>query len=234
MHAIRKKAGGLCRRRMDIGVFGYLEMCTQASSLCIVFELTSFIRIAVPRVIMPEETRQELKDIVDKAEISLILDTYDDIFSDFDPRPYDQRTLSEDFISEAKKAARDKTKGIELRFMIPQGLRSERSEALIKLRLKDYFRKSYRRAGIELSRQGRQAMMLVGVGAVIGFVDAFLLSLNGSSTVLRDAVEIILTPASWYTIWTGFDRLLMRPKDMVADREFFRKMAGAQITFTPY
>ena len=33
--------------------------------------------------------------------VSLWLDTYEDIFSDFDPRPYGQRALSEDFVAEA-------------------------------------------------------------------------------------------------------------------------------------
>jgi hypothetical protein len=44
-------------------------------------------------------------------EIKLMLDTYDDIFSDFDPRPFSQRTLSEDFLEEARKASREKEMG---------------------------------------------------------------------------------------------------------------------------
>lgn len=183
---------------------------------------------------MATESEQESKDIIDKAEISLILDTYDDIFSDFDPRPYDQRTLSEDFLSEAKKAARDKKTGIELRFMIPQALRNEKSEALIKLRLREYFRRQHRRMKTELSSRNKQAAILIGVGAAIGFADAFLLSLNGLAAVLRDAIEIILTPASWYTVWTGFDDVLVKPKELVNDMDFYRKMTGAHITFTPY
>lgn len=57
---------------------------------------------------MVEEGNTGIKEIIDKAEISLVLDTYDDIFSDFDPRPYGERALSSDFLDEAKKAARDK------------------------------------------------------------------------------------------------------------------------------
>jgi hypothetical protein len=172
--------------------------------------------------------------MVDKAEVSLILDTYDDIFSDFDPRPYNQRILSEDFISEAKKAARDKTTGIELQFMIPQQLRNERSESLIKQRLKDYFKKNYKRIKAELSRQEKRAMVLIGVGVVIGFSAVFLLSSSYISTIIKYTVEIVLTPASWYTVWTGFDGLIVKPKDLLTDKEFYRKMAGADITFTSY
>ena len=46
------------------------------------------------------------------GNISLILESYTDIFSDFDPRPYDQRTLSDDFLLECKKAVRRKNKTI--------------------------------------------------------------------------------------------------------------------------
>lgn len=37
------------------------------------------------------------------AEISILLRSYNDIFSDFDPSTYIDRTLSDDFINQAKK-----------------------------------------------------------------------------------------------------------------------------------
>ncbi|MBI2151367.1 hypothetical protein HYU21_01420, partial [Candidatus Woesearchaeota archaeon] len=35
---------------------------------------------------------------VREGNISLVLDSYDDIFSDFDPRDYSEKALSEDFL----------------------------------------------------------------------------------------------------------------------------------------
>lgn len=183
---------------------------------------------------MAESNGDGIKEAMEMAEISIILDTYDDIFSDFDPRPYNERALSEDFIREAKRAARDRDAGTGLRLLIPQSVRNEKSEALIKVRLKDHFRKSHRRLAIELSERNRRAAGLLVVGAVIGAADVILISSAGFGTIFKDAVDIILTPASWYTIWTGFDNLLMKPKDTVADLGFYRKMMGAQITFTQY
>ncbi len=176
----------------------------------------------------------DVKSIIDRAEISLVLDTYDDIFSDFDPRPYNERTLSEDFLYEAKRAARDKDSGIELRLLIPKELRSTASEERIKARLKNHFRKHYKKSREEHVVRNRHAIELIAVGAVIGLADALLLSINGLGAIFKDSIEIILTPASWYTIWTGFDRLMIRPKDDAADEEFYRKMVDAQVTFTPY
>ena len=44
----------------------------------------------------------------------LDLNSYDGLFSDFDPRPTEQRALSDDFLLEVKRAARDKEIGLEL------------------------------------------------------------------------------------------------------------------------
>ena len=53
-----------------------------------------------------------------EGNISLILDNYDDIFSDFDPRPYTVRALSDDFLNECRKAIIEKGENIELRFLL--------------------------------------------------------------------------------------------------------------------
>lgn len=183
---------------------------------------------------MAEGNEAKMKELMEKAEISLILDTYDDIFSDFDPRPYGERALSVDFLSETRREARDKNVGIELNLLIPKTARNPADEETIKTRLKAYFRKSYRYAKEELSKRNRQAMALVVVGIAIGAVDVYMLSLEGISSILKSAIEIVLTPASWYTIWTGFDELMIKPREMVADSAFYKKMSGAQIIFTPY
>ena len=39
-----------------------------------------------------------------EGNISIVLDSYDDLFSDFDPRPYRIRALSDDFLLECKKS----------------------------------------------------------------------------------------------------------------------------------
>ncbi len=183
---------------------------------------------------MAEEGSALVKDVMDKAEVSLILDTYDDIFSDFDPRPYNERALSEDFLSEAKKAMRDKDAGIQLSFLIPKAMRDAAKEELIKMRLRSHFRRHYKLIKDGAARRRRQAIALILIGAAIGLIDALLLSTNNIGVLFGDAVEIVLTPASWYTIWTGFDHLLIKPADEAADGEFYRKMVDVKITFVPY
>ncbi|MCL5101579.1 MAG: hypothetical protein M1348_03140, partial [Candidatus Parvarchaeota archaeon] len=140
---------------------------------------------------MEEDNAVGIKSILNKMEVSLILDTYDDIFSDFDPRPYSERSLSEDFLSEAKRATRDKGEGVELRFLIPKVTRSLSHEELIKQRLKEHFRRHYKSAKKAILAYKQQALLLILIGIILGLVDALTLSTPVTfdlNAILTDAI----------------------------------------------
>ena len=66
---------------------------------------------------LSEKDKQEAKQL---SQISMWMDSYDDIFSDFDPRPSSQRSISDDFLIESRRAAKDKVTGtFELKLLIP-------------------------------------------------------------------------------------------------------------------
>lgn len=175
-----------------------------------------------------------IKQMVDKAKISIILDNYDDIFSDFDPAPYSERVLSEDFLIEARKRARDKRRGIELQFLIPQAQRNESYEVLITQRLKSHFKKQYKYMRKSFAKSDRLSVVLMSIGLIVGLTAALLLSSGDLGAIASDAVGILFTIVCWYSIWTGMDRLIFKPRDQISDMEFFRKMANAKIIFVPY
>ena len=50
-----------------------------------------------------EESTEPKQSLLKLGEISILLDSYDDIFSDFDPSHYSERTLFDDFIVQSKK-----------------------------------------------------------------------------------------------------------------------------------
>lgn len=188
-------------------------------------------------LIVEEDNAVGIKSILNKMEVSLILDTYDDIFSDFDPRPYSERSLSEDFLSEAKRATRDKGEGVELRFLIPKVTRSLSHEELIKQRLKEHFRRHYKSAKKAILAYKQQALLLILIGIILGLVDALTLSTPVTfdlNAILTDAIGIVLTPASWFSIWTGLEHLIYQPKEEVAEEAFYKKMESVHITFTSY
>ena len=86
--------------------------------------------------------KTEIAQLQPRKEVSFWLDGYDDIFSDFDPRPYSQRSLSDDFLAEARKASRDKDQDkLELRLLVANDKRDPKIEAMIRKRLRDHFSK---------------------------------------------------------------------------------------------
>src|ERR1700677_5264902 len=61
----------------------------------------------------------------DTLSMNLGLDEYDDIFSDFDARPYSARMLSEDFLHELKRASLGQEEdGVVLNLLLPQARRN--------------------------------------------------------------------------------------------------------------
>ena len=87
-------------------------------------------------VIEEEETQKEQNDILKQSNISLILDSYEDIFSSFDARPYSEKALSVDFLAECKNAVRDKGEfEIEMRLLMPKDKRNLKQETIIKKRI---------------------------------------------------------------------------------------------------
>ena len=81
---------------------------------------------------------EHIKDI---QEITIAIDSWDDLFSDFDPSPLEQRILSEDFLSELKKSYRETPRGSYIVTIYAQmSLKDEASERIVIKRLKQYFK----------------------------------------------------------------------------------------------
>lgn len=182
---------------------------------------------------LADQKTQNIKDLLAKSEISLLLDSYDDIFSDFDPRPYSQRALSDDFLSESRKAARDKKGTLELRFLVPQNLRKPEQESVIKKRVREHFK---RHVGIMES----DVRKIVRNGAIITFI-GFLLMIGATSIdyfelhgFILSFFKIILEPAGWFIVWFGLDEIFYKAKQQTPELEFYKKMVKANITFSSY
>jgi hypothetical protein len=165
--------------------------------------------------------------------LSLWLDTYDDIFSDFDPRPYGQRALSEDFLAEARRAVRDRRDEVpELRLLVSASARNLDDEATIRKRLRDHFRKHAE----QLARERRRATWLSLGVAVVGFavMTASALLRRQPETVTRTMLYVFLEPAGWFAVWFGFDHLFYGTRDISREHAFYRKMARTDVVFTAY
>ncbi len=168
------------------------------------------------------------------GNISLILESYTDIFSDFDPRPYDQRTLSDDFLLECKKAVRRKNEDhfrFELLLLIPKIKKNKQDEEKIKKRLLTYFEKHYHESQMEQRKARNEAIRMLFIGALITLAGALLRSKAG---LMYSIMVVILEPAGWFTMWNGFDRLILEPREKKQEYDFYKKMAHMDIKFYPY
>jgi len=191
-----------------------------------------------------EEIKKEIKKelnsefnknkILSMSEIALWLDTYEDLFSDFDPRPFTQRALSVDFLDEIKRASRDKASGqLELRFMIPKDLRKESDENQIKKRLKEHFKKHSEELESKKKKTLIQSISFIILGFAMLAFAAFIDNL-GKSGFLYSALVIFFEPAGWFTFWFSLEQLFEQFKEKIPELEFYNKMSKAEISFVAY
>ena len=181
---------------------------------------------------MPEKKESERK-LLRLSEISLQLDTYDDIFSDFDARPYSNRALSDDFLIESKKASKDKPSGgIELKFLMPTRERNSQNEILIKKRLHEHFTKHYIILKEEVINLKKKGIIMALAGVFMIFIATYLFSINQSWPI--KFLEVLLEPAGWFTAWTGLEDIYYTGRELKRNLDFYEKMSKAEINFLSY
>jgi hypothetical protein len=169
-----------------------------------------------------------------EANISLIIDTYEDIFSDFDPRPYLERAMSDDFLQECKRAARDKDEEqLELRILVPKNVRNLKEEWKIKKRLKEHFAHHFKKEESRIRKIKREGVMWFALGTIFILALSFLeeTSLKG---FFIQIVKTILEPAGWFSFWEGLGKVFIVAKEGSAGYDFYKKMAKAEVNFTEY
>lgn len=160
------------------------------------------------------------------SEIVLRIEEYDDIFSDFDMRPYSNRALSVDFLDEIKRASRDKHDGgIHLALCVPVR-RSGAKEKVIKERLAAHFRRHHH----ELTRERRQVIqkgaLMVFLGIVFMLTATFTHYAGVETSLARSFFLVFLEPAAWFLLWEGMDQIVFHSKSLNTELDFYKKMAN--------
>lgn len=170
-------------------------------------------------------------------DITLQLDHYDDIFSDFDIRPYSKRALSVDFIDELRRAAPDKDDtGIELTLRVPTDLRVEADEEVIKGRLANHFSKHYQ-ALLKDRRNILKGGIIMVIMGVVAMVAAALIDFEFQTKNFYHSILIVfLEPAAWFLLWEGMEQIIFRPRKVNSDLEVYKKMAdtNSKVIFKSY
>ena len=180
------------------------------------------------------EENEDPKIILREKNVSLILDSYDDIFSDFDPRPYSSRGLSNDFLIECRRAVRGiKTESpvLELRLLVPKNKRKAAKETMIKKRLKDYFQNQVKEKQMELKQTRRDGGKWILIGFSLALISTLLIT---QEEFLFKLPLIITEPGGWFSFWTGLDKIFIEPKGKKPEFEFNNNMANMNVRFYSY
>lgn len=177
---------------------------------------------------MKKEVRTRLKT----PEIILRLNSYDDVFSDFDPRLYTQRALSVDFLEEIERASRDKNMGqLELNFLISKYKRDGHKENQIKKRLRDHFKKHH--SMFEKDKQGiiKNGMIFIFTGILLMFLATFVLYTYQGSSLAATFLVVLFEPGGWFFFWEGLNQIIFESKKINPKLEFYKKMHKSRIDF---
>ena len=182
---------------------------------------------------LSEEDKQKMHQL---SHISLWLDGYDDIFSDFDPRPYSQRTLSDDFLSEAKKFSKERTSGItELKILIPADQRNTYHESVIKKRIREHFRTQYDLLVKERKGMIREGLLFAVIGIILMIITSFMLfNKHPEKSPFLSFLLILFEPASWFLFWEGSRLVIFESKEKKPDLEFYKNITSYGIHFMSY
>ena len=172
---------------------------------------------------------QRIRDI---KEVSIAIDNWDDIFSDFDPRPLSERALSEDFIFELKKRYRETRKGNYLvTIFAPVSLKNEKSERGVMQRLKRHFKHRSLTRQKQLNRIRTRGFLFV----IIGILFLGLLTLSTYfryfSELTIEILGIIFMPLGWFGIWEGFSKIVDTSPIIMQEEILFDKLSRAEYRF---
>ena len=171
---------------------------------------------------------------IQEASISLLIDRYEAIFSDFDPRPFTKRTISDDFLIEAQKVVRDSREGVfELRFLVPKALRNSHDEQIIKERLHQHFHFNE----LALIKESRTVITKGVMFAILGFVFMFTVSVMGlyfKASIWYDLLRVIFEPAGWFLAWYGMDQIFYYANQKNGELKFYKKMSKVSLVFDTY
>ena len=177
--------------------------------------------------------KKEEDDVVkwENSEVRFAINKYEDIFSNFDPRPVPLKGFSDDFLSEAKRACLVKEKKIDFIFMIPKEERNLKEEVRIEDRLKKYFGKHLNILEKEKKKTIKTGLSFTIMGVVLMFIATYLFFRFKNESLITSFFTILLEPAGWFLFWEGLDLTIFKSKNIGPDLDFHKKMAGATIKF---
>lgn len=182
----------------------------------------------------PFSTTDLDKSLTNNEEISIWFDSYEELFSDFDPRSYSKRTLSNDFVEQVKKVAKDiHTKNVTLKLLMLDNNRNKPDEEIIAQRLHSFFKHNYEQLFEEKKKAKLKGITATIVGVLSMVISSYITFLKSEEYLLH-LLQILFEPAGWFLLWMGLDYLIYFSTNTKTDLEFYAKMTNVTIEFGTY
>ncbi len=189
---------------------------------------------SINKHIQEELNEVPTQSVLKLTEISVLLNSYDDIFSNFDPSEYTERTLSDDFIIQSKKIFRNKSGNkMSLRLLLPANKKNEQQEKVIIKRLHFYFKSVHQQLESEARKAKTRGLLFILTGIIVMVIASYI-SFMKPEKYHTHFLLVLLEPGGWFLLWTGFDHLVYSSKETKKDLDFYLRMSKSEIKFFTY
>jgi hypothetical protein len=165
------------------------------------------------------------------AELNLWLDSYDDIYSDFDSRHYLKRRISDDFLHELRTEMKYKAHHAgDMVLLLPPERRDDPSEKIIADSLTDFFSSQFHFQQDKCRKKLNNGILLLASGVIIILLNSWV-SYNSEESFLITAIKVLLEPAGWFLLWAALDFLFYDFAELKRERNFYKELSEMHIHF---
>lgn len=164
-------------------------------------------------------------------ELELWLDSYDDIYSDFDSRHYVKRRISEDFLHELRTEMKYKEHyASDMVLLLPQNCRDQTSEKIIADSLSDFFSNLFRFHHDKCRKKLSNGILLFVLGICIMLLNSWI-SYRFAESFPVIGLRVLLEPAGWFFLWAALDFLFYDFTELKKERNFYKGLSEMHIHF---
>jgi len=159
--------------------------------------------------------------------VQIAIDHYDDLFSDFDIRNYEERYISTDFLNELRMRTSKLLykKEIKIIIKIDEKERNLEDEKIISERLKSFFKNRYERN----MRKKKQIILNAVVLELFGI--AFMLIANFLGKYAIDYFKDFMLIPAWFFVWNGLDKYIFNKKILEKKAKYYSILNNSTIIF---
>ncbi len=162
--------------------------------------------------------------------INIALDTYDDLFSDFDISTFKNRAISLDFKENLESQVLDNYDcNLKINFSLPKNKRKKTDESIIETRLKQFFIFKQITYSKRINYRRLKGLRFIAMGLVFVTLTFFF------ETFFTDLLPLYLANIimifGWFGIWTGIEKVVDIPQELTNKKQMYTCFSNSKIDF---